>query len=67
MQVATRWLWAAPTGTQGFLITIKDDIKMKEHQKKQRALEGAEGDDQNGGSYDQNMLYNYLEYSDNKF
>lgn len=31
MQVATRWLWAAPTGTQGFLITIKDDIKMKEH------------------------------------
>lgn len=40
---------------------------MKEHQKKQRALERAEGDDQIGGSYDQNMLYNYLEYSDNKF
>ena len=55
------------TRIQRFLITIKDDIKVKGHQMKQKILEEAEGYAQNGGRYDQNMLDNYLEFADNKF
>lgn len=29
VQIGTRWFWAAPAGTQGFFITIKDDIEVK--------------------------------------